>query len=517
MLPSARPPRRAPTYRAAAGHGAEQPRSSEGRTCARRAGAEWALRYARRRDRHARALDVLGRVGDSREIVELAAAAGLLARSRSPTMTGSQATRSRKRARRESLGNQLRARLRGLLRASRPARCTSSATSSSRAKDPCRPNSPACARTGRRRNEQTRARLKGSRPSRQFRRGPGWSPAALSSAGHISPPSSSPTARPRASRTPSHAVLAKGLRDMSPRPASKPRALSPPARGSGAVTVLAHPFSLGVETSELDGVLGELAEAGLVGPRVLLRPLLARGTDLACGDGQEPRPRRDRGLGLPRHFQARPLIGIGTGDLEVPDEALVEPGGPQARPGLTRRRRPNLTAIDPARVFTAHADAWQAQGAALHPLRRRRGELPGWRLMASGLPYSYLNAACVTDPALADPGLPGPGTGTAASPGEPSPPRAPDWPHGRRLLTQDLMALEPASLSPARGLPASPCAVRGPRTLRGRRHRQRRFRLSRRSRPCMARTALCLRRRRGRPRGARRRCRWRPGYATMRR
>jgi len=108
-----------------------------------------------------------------------------------------------------------------------------------------------------------------------------------------------------------------------------------------------------------------------------------------------------------------------------------------------------LAAIDPARVFAAHADAWQAHGRLFTPYGGATGELPGWRLMASGLPYAYLNSACVTDPAVADPGLArawyssrGLSWGAIAASGS-------NWPHGRHLLTQDLMALEPASLSPA--------------------------------------------------------------------
>ena len=56
----------------------------------------------------------------------------------------------------------------------------------------------------------------------------------------------------------------------------------------------------------------------------------------------------------------------------------------------------------------------------------------GWKLMASGLGYTHLNAACVTDPALADFAearelvLP-----TATLPGAPSVPSGSAWPHGR--------------------------------------------------------------------------------------
>ena len=98
--------------------------------------------------------------------------------------------------------------------------------------------------------------------------------------------------------------------------------------------------------------------------------------------------------------------------------------------------------MEPGRVFTAHVDAWQAHGRLFAPFGGATAEFPGWRLMASGLPYSYLNSACVTDADIADPDLArawykgrGLGWGAVVSSGSP-------WPHGRRLVTQGLMALD---------------------------------------------------------------------------
>lgn len=60
------------------------------------------------------------------------------------------------------------------------------------------------------------------------------------------------------------------------------------------------------------------------------------------------------------------------------------------------------TSILPARVWSAHGDAWQAEGR----LRESRGggaaEWPGIRLMASGLPHAQWNSGDVTDPARID-------------------------------------------------------------------------------------------------------------------
>lgn len=54
------------------------------------------------------------------------------------------------------------------------------------------------------------------------------------------------------------------------------------------------------------------------------------------------------------------------------------------------------------RAWTAHGDAWQAEGR----LRESRGggaaQLPGIRLMASGLPHAQWNNGDVTDPARVD-------------------------------------------------------------------------------------------------------------------
>lgn len=46
-----------------------------------------------------------------------------------------------------------------------------------------------------------------------------------------------------------------------------------------------------------------------------------------------------------------------------------------------------------APVWAAHADAWQAEGRIRTPYGGGAEELPGVRLMASGLPYAQWNAA----------------------------------------------------------------------------------------------------------------------------
>lgn len=69
--------------------------------------------------------------------------------------------------------------------------------------------------------------------------------------------------------------------------------------------------------------------------------------------------------------------------------------------GVARRGSGPARASDTdERIHTAHGDAWQAQGRLRTPLGGGAVELPGVRLMASGLPYAQWNNGDVTDPAL---------------------------------------------------------------------------------------------------------------------
>ncbi len=99
-----------------------------------------------------------------------------------------------------------------------------------------------------------------------------------------------------------------------------------------------------------------------------------------------------------------------------------------------------------ARARTAHADAWAQQAE----LRRHAGgaaaDLPGIRLMTSGLDHPQWNHGDVTDPALVDldrvrAWFAGHGVrwGVRVPAGAP-------WPHGRRLFGLRLMTLDPAAL-----------------------------------------------------------------------
>ena len=91
---------------------------------------------------------------------------------------------------------------------------------------------------------------------------------------------------------------------------------------SGGVLVLAHPLSLGLELTGLDRAVGELARAGLTGleaiygrytpeQRATLRSMADRHGLVATG-------------GSDYHGEYKPdlQVGIGTGDLAVPDDVL---------------------------------------------------------------------------------------------------------------------------------------------------------------------------------------------------
>ena len=99
------------------------------------------------------------------------------------------------------------------------------------------------------------------------------------------------------------------------------------ARGSGALAVLAHPLSLGLEVGELRRQVGELAEEGLTG--------------IECWYARYDEEERQGLLSLAReyglvatggsdyHGTFKPDLSMGTGrgDLDVPESALDELNG----------------------------------------------------------------------------------------------------------------------------------------------------------------------------------------------
>jgi predicted metal-dependent phosphoesterase TrpH len=119
-------------------------------------------------------------------------------------------------------------------------------------------------------------------------------------------------------------LLAKGGPAYVPKARVDATTLIRAATASGAVAVLAHPFSLGLAAPEFERVLDELVAAGLTG--------------MECYYGRySPEERaglvevaRRHGLvatgGSDFHGRFKPdlFVGTGTGDLDVPDAALSE-------------------------------------------------------------------------------------------------------------------------------------------------------------------------------------------------
>lgn len=119
-------------------------------------------------------------------------------------------------------------------------------------------------------------------------------------------------------------LLAKGAPGYVPKARIDFATFVARARGSGAVTVLAHPLSLGLERAGLDGVVSELAEAGLAGMECYYSRYspeeraglaeMAKRHDLVATGGSDFHGR----------FKPDISVGVGTGDLEVPDSVLAE-------------------------------------------------------------------------------------------------------------------------------------------------------------------------------------------------
>ena len=96
------------------------------------------------------------------------------------------------------------------------------------------------------------------------------------------------------------------------------------AHRAGGVAVLAHPLTLGVEGPDLSALLGELAAQGLDGVEAYYgayRPATRRAlADLARRNGLIP----SGGSDYHGRFKPEIGLGVGRGDLVVPERALAE-------------------------------------------------------------------------------------------------------------------------------------------------------------------------------------------------
>jgi predicted metal-dependent phosphoesterase TrpH len=119
-------------------------------------------------------------------------------------------------------------------------------------------------------------------------------------------------------------LLAKGAPGYVPKSRIDFASFITTTRASGAVAVLAHPLSLGLDPAGLEGILTELAEGGLAGLECYYSRYspeeraglaeMARRHDLVATGGSDYHGR----------FKPDIFVGVGTGDLDVPDSALGE-------------------------------------------------------------------------------------------------------------------------------------------------------------------------------------------------
>ncbi|MET9021195.1 GNAT family N-acetyltransferase [Actinopolymorpha sp. NPDC004070] len=112
--------------------------------------------------------------------------------------------------------------------------------------------------------------------------------------------------------------------------------------------------------------------------------------------------------------------------------------------------RPDLP-VD-ARVWAAHADAWQAMGRIRVAGGGGAARLPGCAVMASGLPYPQWNNGDVTDPATFDLAQVSAWYAPRGVPWGVRVPAGTAWPYGRWLFRKRCMAL----VSSAYERPAAP-------------------------------------------------------------
>jgi GNAT superfamily N-acetyltransferase len=114
---------------------------------------------------------------------------------------------------------------------------------------------------------------------------------------------------------------------------------------------------------------------------------------------------------------------------------------------------------------TAHADAWEQHGLLRAGHGGAAAELPGIRLMASGLPHPQWNNGDVTDPAAVDVDAVRAWYAARGVPWGVRVPAGAPWPHGRHLFRKRLMLLHLDRLVPAPAVPGLRVRAAGPDDL----------------------------------------------------
>jgi ribosomal protein S18 acetylase RimI-like enzyme len=101
------------------------------------------------------------------------------------------------------------------------------------------------------------------------------------------------------------------------------------------------------------------------------------------------------------------------------------------------------------RVRSAHGDAWQVEGRMREPFGGGATELPGVRLMASGLPFAWGNNGDVDTPSEVDLGVVRSWYAERGVPWGLRVPARARWAHGRRQFAKRCMGLVPERFAPA--------------------------------------------------------------------
>lgn len=117
-------------------------------------------------------------------------------------------------------------------------------------------------------------------------------------------------------------LLAKGAPAYVPKARVDAAGFITAVKESGAVAVLAHPLSLGIGSSALEGVLEELCSAGLVGMECYYARYSPDERSALVAMAQRHDLVATGGSDFHGSFKPGLSIGTGTGDLEVPDSAL---------------------------------------------------------------------------------------------------------------------------------------------------------------------------------------------------
>jgi predicted metal-dependent phosphoesterase TrpH len=96
------------------------------------------------------------------------------------------------------------------------------------------------------------------------------------------------------------------------------------ARESNAVAVLAHPLSLGLEPAELDRTIGELGGLGLAGAEAIYGRYTPEERSQVAGLATRHRLVVTGGSDFHGAYKPDLQVGIGRGDLDIPDTVLEE-------------------------------------------------------------------------------------------------------------------------------------------------------------------------------------------------